>query len=298
MEDFSTLLLGETGTGKGAVAAAIGRSGYIPFDVKKNCFVASFTKSFVSINLSAYADALIESELFGHKKGAFTGAIDNFSGVFERCSRYGSIFLDEVGEVSLPLQVKLLNVLQERQFTPVGSHSQQRFEGRVIAATNKSLDDLRSRGEFRNDFYYRLCSDVITLPTLRQRIAEEPREFELILKHVISKTLGRDDKSMSQKLVQMVKTEIPKDYPWPGNVRELEQCIRRLVVSGYYGGEDLPKTPLDTNISALVDAGKVSAHDLLSTYCRQLYAIHGSYEEVARIASLDRRTVKKYIVQN
>lgn len=153
MEDFSTLLLGETGTGKGSAAAAIGRSGYIPFDRAQSRFVMNFTEAFIATNLSQFPETLIESELFGHRKGAFTGAVEDHKGVFELCSRHGALFLDEIGEVSVPVQIKLLHVLQERTFTPVGSHRAKRFAGRVIAATNKSMTALRSSGRFRDDFF-------------------------------------------------------------------------------------------------------------------------------------------------
>jgi hypothetical protein len=173
MEDFSTFLTGETGTGKGTAAAAIGRSGFIPFDRRRHRFGASFADAFVSLNLSAFPASLLESELFGHEKGAFTGAIERHRGVFERAERHGAIFLDEIGEVDTTTQIKLLNVLEERTFRPVGSHRTLRFEGRVIAATNGDVAELRSSGAFRDDFFYRLCSDVIELPTLRQRVAED-----------------------------------------------------------------------------------------------------------------------------
>src|SRR5438093_11021295 len=152
LEDFSTLLLGETGTGKGTAAAAIGRSGFIPFDEKQGRFVESFTRSFIALNLSQHPETLIESELFGHKKGAFTGAVEAHEGVFARCSPHGAIFLDEIGDVPTPIQIKLLHVLQERTFSPVGSHEKLRFRGRVIAATNQPLDVLREKQLFRDDF--------------------------------------------------------------------------------------------------------------------------------------------------
>ena len=111
MEDFSTIILGKTGTGKGMAAAAIGRSGHIPFNEKKGCFSDSFARTFLSINLSQYSEHLIESELFGHSKGAFTGAIGDHLGVFSRCSPHGAILLDEIGEISTTIQIKLLNLL-------------------------------------------------------------------------------------------------------------------------------------------------------------------------------------------
>jgi len=174
MEDFSTLLLGETGTGKGSAAAAIGRSEFIPYLPRERRFAINFADSFIAINLSQFPENLIESELFGHRKGAFTGAIDHHQGIFERCNAHGALFLDEIGEVAIPVQIKLLQVLQERTFTPVGGRDKKRFSGRVIAATNQRLDALRREGRFRDDFFYRLCSDIIEVPTLRQRIAESP----------------------------------------------------------------------------------------------------------------------------
>jgi transcriptional regulator with GAF, ATPase, and Fis domain len=178
MEDFSTLLLGETGTGKGAAAQAIGRSGYIPFDEKKGWFVESFTQAFSSLNLSQYPETLLESELFGHTKGAFTGAVEDYQGVFDRCSSHGSILLDEIGEIPNHVQIKLLRVLQERNFSPVGTHTISRFNGRVIAATNRPRQEIMGGKIFRDDFYYRLCSDIIEVPPLRTRIKESPLELD------------------------------------------------------------------------------------------------------------------------
>jgi len=191
MEDFSTLLLGETGTGKGTAAAAIGRSGFIPFDRKTETFVESFKQSFVSINLSQFSETLIESELFGHKKGSFTGAVGDYKGVFDQCSPYGAILLDEIGEVPKQIQIKLLQILQERVYSPVGSHEKHRFQGRVIAATNRSMKKIRKEGIMRDDFFYRLCSDVITVPPLRQRIQEDPGELHALIARLIERMTGK-----------------------------------------------------------------------------------------------------------
>ena len=285
MEDFSTLLLGETGTGKGAAAAAIGRSGYIPFNPNTRRFEESFTRAFVAINLSQYPEALIESELFGHRKGAFTGAVEKHDGIFARCSPHGAIFLDEIGDVAVPIQIKLLQVLQERTFSPVGSHEKLRFKGRVIAATNRPVDQLRSEGKFRDDFYYRLCSDIITVPPLRQRIAESSRELPLLTGYLMQRICGSD---AAVPMIEQLRQHVAANYAWPGNVRELEQALRRILLTGSYT-VSAPAPPVDLSAETL------SAKELVARYCRDLYAVCGNYGEVARRTGLDWRTVKKHL---
>lgn len=296
LEDFSTLILGETGTGKGTAAMAIGRSGFIPFNERKKTFVESFTRSFISLNLSQYPETLIESELFGHKKGAFTGAVKDHSGVFSRCSPYGAILLDEIGEVSTPVQIKLLEVLQERTFSPVGSHETDRFQGRVIAATNRSLSDIRSKGVFRDDFFYRLSSDIITVPPLRQRIEEDPAELRDLVVFTVKKMVGKPYPELVDLVLEVIEKQLGRDYPWPGNVRELEQCIRRVMLKRDYRGDQKTQNgDLATILAEGISRGELDAQNLLSGYCKMLYRRHGTFEEVARRTHLDRRTVKKYI---
>jgi transcriptional regulator with AAA-type ATPase domain len=296
MEDFSTLLLGETGTGKGAAAAAIGRSGFIPFDKEKGCFVESFTRNFIELNLSQFPETLIESELFGHKKGAFTGAISDHQGAFARCTPHGAILLDEIGDVPTTVQVKLLQVLQERTFVPVGGSQKQRFRGRVIAATNKPIEDLRQKGTFRDDFFYRLCSDIVTIPPLRQRLHEEPQELEALLGQVVKRILGETSPDLVKTIGDILHSELGSDYPWPGNVRELEQAVRRILLTGRYLGEAKSSAyDLRSRIHQEIDLESLDAQRLLASYCALLYEHHGNYEEVARRTQLDRRTVKKYI---
>jgi DNA-binding NtrC family response regulator len=292
MEDFSTMLLGETGTGKGTAAAAIGRSGFIPFDERRGCFAESFTRTFVSLNLSQFPETLIESELFGHRKGAFTGAVEAHEGIFARCSPHGAIFLDEIGDASIPVQIKLLQILQERTFSPVGSHERLRFRGRVIAATNKPLDQLRTGGQFRDDFFYRLCSDVITVPTLQQRIQEEPRELDDLVELIVTRLTGE---ASPETLAQM-RSALDKKYAWPGNVRELEQAVRRILLTKQYRGDYKAIAPdLHAKLVAGLAAGSLDADALLAGYCTLLYERHGTVEEVARRTNLDRRTVKAYL---
>jgi DNA-binding NtrC family response regulator len=296
MEDFSTLLLGETGTGKGQAAAAIGRSEFIPYLPAERRFAANFTETFISINLSQFAEQLIESELFGHRKGAFTSAIDHHQGVFERCNEHGALFLDEIGEVSVPVQIKLLQVLQERTFTPVGGREKKRFPGRVIAATNQPLERLRADGRFRDDFFYRLCSDVIEMPTLRQRLAESPAELAQLVRLLVSRITGIEGLDLADRVLEQLEASVPRDYLWPGNVRELEQALRRILLTGRYvpdiagAGADE-----DQRLADQLRAGQLTAAELLARYSAMLHRRLGTYAEVAKRTGLDPRTTRKHV---
>ncbi len=296
MEDFSTFLIGETGSGKGTAAAAIGRSGFIPYDIKKEQFAESFTSNFIEINLSQYPESLIESELFGHKRGAFTGAVDNYQGVFARCKPHGAIFLDEIGDVSVPIQIKLLKVLQERFFSVVGSHNKERFNGRIIAATNKPIVELRKSDTFRDDFYYRLCSDVISVPPLRTQIKEHRATLSDLLTHVVQRIIGGPSPELVNTTMEIIQQNTAVDYNWPGNVRELEQAVRRIIITRHYSGDvKISASNLKNKLYEGIDEGTINAQNLLASYCQILYESHGTYEEVSRITQLDRRTVKKHI---
>ena len=298
MEEFSILLLGETGTGKGAAAAAIGRSGFIPYDPARNGFTESFTRNFVAINLSQYSEGVLESELFGHKKGSFTGAVENHEGLFSRCAPHGVIFLDEIGDVSIPVQIKLLQVLQERVFFPVGSHEPRRFSGRIVAATNRPLDEMLLDGKFRDDLYYRLCSDLVTIPPLRVRLREDPEELDNLIGAILCRLAGQAVSTREQQLVKKVlKRDLGQEYEWPGNVRELEQAIKRIILTGRYHGVKREKARGDAadRLAAVLREGALNVEELLTAYCAFLYDRYGTYEEVARRTRLDRRTVKKYV---
>ena len=296
MEDFSTLLLGPTGCGKGAAAAAIGRSGFIPFDEKKQTFAESFTKTFIPVNLSQFPETLLESELFGHTKGAFTGAVNSHNGLFALCGPHGSIFLDEIGDINIQVQIKLLQILEERIFSPVGSHKKHHFHGRVIAATNRSLEQLRHKGKFRDDFYYRLCSDCIIVPSLQQRIGENPSELDDLIAHTVERITGHKAEDLIRTVKEVINRNLGKDYHWPGNVRELAQCIRRVIIKRHYAGDTIAASEdLRARLFADIDSGSLNAQDILAAYCAILYKKYATYEQVARITQLDRRTVKKHI---
>ena len=161
MGDFSTLITGPSGTGKEFVARAIAYSRYIPFQPRTLTFQVHPEEGFYAVNLAALSPSLIESELFGHRRGAFTGAATDRKGWLEVCPSHGTVFFDEIGDLEPTLQVKLLRVIQTRRFQRVGETESREFHGKIIAATNRNLGDAIRQGEFREDFYYRICSDLV-----------------------------------------------------------------------------------------------------------------------------------------
>jgi transcriptional regulator with PAS, ATPase and Fis domain len=209
--DSTVLIQGENGTGKELVARAIHFNS------------ARARERFVVQNCSAFNDNLLDSELFGHKKGSFTGAVADKQGLFEVADR-GTFFLDEIGDMSPALQVKLLRVLQEGTFTPVGDTGTRRVDVRIIAATNRDLKRMVERGEFREDLYYRLAVVRVRVPPLRERRDDIP----LLVEHFLRKNArGR---RLKQKRLAPALYERLAEYPWPGNIRELENEIERMLV--------------------------------------------------------------------
>ena len=295
LEDFSTLLLGETGTGKGLAAAAIGRSGYIPYDSRNNRFATSFSRAFLAINLCQFPGSLLESELFGHARGAFTGAVHDYQGLFARSSRHGSVFLDEIGEINEQVQVKLLRILQERTFTPVGSHVSGRFAGRLIAATNRNINELIDQGTFREDFYFRISTVSITLPPLRCRIRENPDELGELVRLLTSRITGQDrENTLAEQVTEKIMQQDGLNHAWPGNVRELEQAVRRIIMNGTWQPEKRQEHSTAMQQFAAQTSPPTMAA-LAASYCQALLKEHGTIQAVARITGLDRRTVKKHI---
>ncbi|HEX7013759.1 MAG TPA: sigma-54 dependent transcriptional regulator [Steroidobacteraceae bacterium] len=208
--DSSVLILGESGTGKELVARAIHDSS------------PRRQRPFVAINCGAIPGELLESELFGHEKGAFTGAITARKGRFE-IAEGGTLFLDEIGDMSLPMQVKLLRVLQERVFERVGNHTPIRCNVRIIAATHRNLEEAIARGTFREDLYYRLNVFPIEMPSLRSRIEDLP----LLIRDFSERNVraGRGKVELSPRALKVLE-----HHPWPGNVRELGNLIERLSI--------------------------------------------------------------------
>jgi hypothetical protein len=234
MGDFTTLITGPSGTGKELVARAIGLSRYVPFDPKTRCFAAAAAGSFHALNLSALSPTLIESELFGHRRGAFTGALEDRAGWLEVCPAMGTVFLDEIGELDPLIQVKLLRVLQTRRFQRLGDTQPRHFKGKIIAATNRDLAAEMAAGRFREDFYYRLCSDMIRTPGLREQLQDSPDELRGLVLFIARRLAGEAAEGLAEEVVLWVRKHLGADYAWPGNFRELEQCVRNILIRHEY----------------------------------------------------------------
>jgi len=294
MGDFTTLVTGPTGTGKEGVARAIAQSRYIPFDPGTRAFGADFNGLFLPLSLDALPEPLIESALFGHRRGAFIGATEDRAGLLEGCPRAGSVFLDEIGSLPASVQVRLLRVLNERTFTRVGETRGRPFSGKFLAATRADTAALLRRGDLREDFYYRICSDLVAVPSLRERLDDDPEELPLLVSHLVRRTLGEEPPGLAEEVRAWIEGSLGADYPWPGNQRELEQCVRNVLVRGEYRPPPegaAPSDPFEETSRALRD-GRLSADEALNRYCTWVYARTGSYVETARRLSLDRRTVK------
>jgi len=227
--DTSVLILGESGTGKELVARALQRQS------------PRSAKPFIAINCAAITETLLESELFGHEKGAFTGAVAQKKGKLE-LAEGGTVFLDEIGELAPPLQAKLLRVLQQREFERVGGTSTYKLDVRLIAATNRDLAAEARRGAFREDLYHRLNVVALRIPPLRDRAADIPD----LARHFLDRACARCHRRVNA--ISPDAEQCLMNYSWPGNVRELENAIERAVVLGESDTllpEDLPETVLE-----------------------------------------------------
>ena len=293
--DITTLITGPSGTGKELVARAIGMSRYIAFDPKKKSFVGNFSIAFHPLNLSALPSTLVESELFGHRRGAFTGALEDRRGWLDICQSWGSVFLDEVGDLDSSIQVKLLRVLQTRTFQALGDTKDKSFQGKIIAATNRDLAAALHRGDFRTDFYYRLCSDVIVTPSLREQLIESPQVLREMIIFLARSLAGPEAEGLADEVENWIAKNLGPDYPWPGNIRELEQCVRSVLIREEYYPPRTPTHTVREQLIASIADGSLNADELLSRYCTLIYSQTRSYEETANRLKLDRRTVRKKV---
>ncbi len=293
MGDVATLVTGPSGTGKELVARAIGLARYIPFDAQTGAFAEPAAGAFFPLNLAALSAILIESELFGHRRGAFTGALEDRKGWFEVCPALGTVFLDEIGEVDAAIQVKLLRVLQTRTFQRLGDTADRPFSGKLIAATNCDLRQALAAGRFREDFYYRLCADLLVTPSLAERLRDTPGELRTLLRAIARRVAGdAEADGVAAEAEAWIARHLGADYAWPGNVRELEQCVRNLVIHGTYAPRGLAPASARAAFLDAVAAGALSADVLLRHYCTWVYAQTGSYSETARRLGLDPRTAR------
>lgn len=298
MHDIATLVTGPSGTGKDLVASAIGLSRYIPFDRGTGEFQDDFRAMYRPLDISALSPSIVESELFGHSKGAFTGAVGDREGHLDAAEPWRTVFLDEIGDVDAAIQVKLLRVLQSREFHRLGDRVPRRFEGKIIAATNRDLAELIGAGDFRADLYYRLCSDTVETPPLARQIEGNPRELEHLVEVMVARLIpGEERREVSRDAFGWIADNLGVDYGWPGNMRELSQCVNGFIVRGDYRPLEAAGSVLDQTVRRF-RAGAMTADEALSRYCTLVYHRAGGYREAARILGIDRRTVKARVDQD
>jgi DNA-binding NtrC family response regulator len=296
MGDFVTLITGPSGTGKELVARAIAQARYVPFDERTLSFADDEAGAFFPINVSALSPTLVESELFGHRRGSFTGAIGDRKGWLETCPALGSVFLDELGDLDPAIQVKLLRVIETRTFHPVGDTASRQFKGKIIAATNRDLEEGIRNGSFREDLYYRLCSDQIATPSLAEQLTDSRGVLRELVVYMARRVAGTEADTFVPEVTAWIEENLGRDYAWPGNYRELEQCVRNVLIRRNYRPARAARatSPLDRVVDDFRSA-RLTADELLSRYCTIVYARTDNYEEVARRLRLDRRTVKSKV---
>jgi len=288
----TVLLIGETGTGKGLLARMIHRH-------SNRC-----DAPFISVHCGAIPDTLLESELFGHEKGAFTGAVRKKLGKFGM-ARGGTIFLDEIGTITPPAQIKLLQVLQDGTFSRVGGEEALHSDARVITATNAELAGMSERGEFRKDLFYRLNVFPIEIPPLRDRVEDIPRIVEVFLKK-LKQRYEKNIHSVHPHVLQAFK-----NYPWPGNIRELENLMERACIlettkvltpesfsSGLFqSGNTQSVLPIQDHLP-LAEARRHVIDDFERQYLKELFTrSKGKVNPVARDAGISSRQLNKLMIK-
>ena len=218
MGEFATLITGPSGTGKELVARAIAESRYVPFDDRRLGFADDGETVFLPINISALSPTLVESELFGHKRGAFTGAVAERRGFLETCPELGSVFLDELGDMDPGIQVKLLRVIETRTFHPVGDTAGRQFRGKLIAATNRDLAQAMRKGQFREDLYYRLCSDQVTTPSLAEQLAASPGVLRELVFYMARRVAGAEGDALAGEVLPWIAANLGVEYAVAGEL--------------------------------------------------------------------------------
>lgn len=282
--DATVLLTGETGTGKEVFAQAIHHAS----NRNKNNFIA--------INCSAFGKDLLENELFGHKAGAFTGALKDSKGIFEEAN-LGTVFLDEIGEMPLDLQAKLLRVLESGEFLKVGDNKPIKTDVRIIAATNRDLETEIEKGNFREDLYYRINIFQIKLPSLRERVVDIELLIQFFLKSFSLKT-GKNISSVSPDYLKALK-----NHPWKGNIRELRNVIERSVILTDSSELEIDSLPLDISVyNNEIDSSQtkiMSAFSMASAEKMQIQKVlnhtKGNKAEAARLLEIGIATLYRKV---
>jgi two-component system, NtrC family, response regulator len=275
--DTTVLILGETGTGKEVFAQAIHH------ESQRN------KKPFVAINCSAFSKELIESEMFGHTAGAFTGAIKSKKGFFEEAN-YGTIFLDEIGELSLELQAKLLRVIETGEFFKVGDSTPTKTNVRIIAATNRDLAKEVEKGTFRRDLYYRISVFQFSLPSLRERT----EDIELLANAFVKYFAEKSNKKINPLSPSFV--DALKKHSWQGNIRELKNIVERCVILAKEGDLSEKALPSDFNISSINEPQLFAMADVEKNHIRKmLQYTQGNKMEAARLLNIGITTLYRKI---
>ena len=271
--DTTVLILGETGTGKELLAKAIHK-----LSSRRDC-------AFVRTNCASIPSGLIESELFGHEKGAFTGAIGREIGRFELANR-GTLFLDEVGDIPLEFQPKLLHVLQEREFERLGCSRTLRVDFRLVTATNRNLCSMVENHQFRSDLFYRLNVFPVEIPALRDR----PDDIPLLVKHFAQRYARRMNKQID--FIRRVDLNALVSYPWPGNVRELQNVMERsIILSSHQLLQLAPIKPMNTGAPRECSTLAAAERDHILQALRQTNWVVGGSHGAAVLLGLKRTTL-------
>jgi transcriptional regulator with PAS, ATPase and Fis domain len=231
--------------------------------------------------------------LFGHRQGAFTGADRDRIGILADCPPGGAVFLDEIGDLDPHVQVKLLRVLEERRFTPVGANEPEPFHGRILAATHVDLPAAIHEGRFRQDLFYRLEGDGIRVPSLRRRLDDAPNELRQIARTLLERLVPADAAAeILDEICVAIDRDLGADWSWPGNVRELAQVVRRILLHGHCIPDAAPAAA--QGLGALAAEG-VSMADVQRRYATLVYERTGSFAGAGDVLGVDWRTVRSWV---
>jgi DNA-binding NtrC family response regulator len=324
MDAIPVLITGETGTGKDLAATCVGRSRYIPFDVGARRFVRRYSDDFHVKSLCEVPGELLASALFGHKRGSFTGATTDEQGLFGLPKPYGSLFLDEVGEMPEHVQAKLLRPLQNREYVPIGETAPRPIHGRLIFATHRDLEARCREGSFRDDLFERMNGFPIQMPSLRQMLAEAPGELRAYVRAFVATKVARPDRveTWTERVVTSIQANRP-GYAWPRNLRELSHYTERCILGDVHApapvvvvvpatapaakSKPVTETPRPGGTAVAPEstclpssgilgpkakAGEVTLKELEKAYVTQVHVLTDqNIAKTARLTGVDRRTV-------